>query len=232
MRNKGYIICIDGNDCTGKKTQTVNLYNRLKESNYKVALFSFPNYKSESSSLVKKYLNGDFGKDPEKINPYMVSSLFALDRISTYLKEIKPLYEDGYIIILDRYTTSNAIHQAAKFNNQEEKDEFLDWCFNYEYNELELPKPDKVFFLKMPYEISQKLNENRVNKIDNSQTKDIHESNNEYMRKSNETAMYVAEKENWDIISCLNENNELRCIDSINDEIYLDMLSEIKHNIK
>ena len=118
----------------------------------------------------------------------------------------------------DRYTTSNAVHQAGKLEG-EEKDKYLQWLFDYEYNLLGLPKPDFVFFLDVPTEVSRKLMENRNNKITGEQEKDIHEKNAEYLENSYKNALYVAKKCGWNVIECV-KDGKLRSIEDINDEIY------------
>lgn len=215
----GKIIDIEGVDGTGKETQSQLLYERLKKEGHAVKLVSFPNYNSLSSSLVKMYLNGEFGDDPEDCNVYAVSAFFAVDRFATYAKELKNFYENGGIIIMDRYTTSNMIHQASKIKDLKEKDEYLNWLWNLEFNLFKLPVPDIVILLDVKPEISQNLMRNRLNKIDNKKEKDIHEKHPEYLKESYENAMYVAEKYDWDTIDC-NDGSNIKSIEEIESLIY------------
>ena len=211
------LVVIEGVDGSGKQTQTQLLHDRLKDK-FKIRRLTFPDYNSDTSALVKMYLGGEFGNNPESVNAYASSSFYAVDRIGGYLKDWHEDYERGDFILCDRYTTSNAVHQAGKLSGKE-RDNYLDWLFDYEYKLLGLPKPDLVFFLDVPPEVSRELMKNRSNKITGESEKDIHESNADYITKSYENALYVAKKCGWNVIECV-KNGKLRSIDDINDEIY------------
>lgn len=211
------LVVIEGVDGSGKQTQTQLLHDRLKD-NFKIRRLTFPDYNSDTSALVKMYLGGEFGNKPESVNAYASSSFYAVDRIGGFLKDWHEDYERGDFILCDRYTTSNAVHQAGKLSGKE-RDDYLDWLFDYEYRLLGLPKPDLVFFLDVPPEVSRELMKNRSNKITGESEKDIHESNADYITKSYENALYVAKKCGWNVIECV-KNGKLRSIEDINDEIY------------
>ena len=154
-----------GSDASGKATQTELLYNRLLMDGYNVRKVEYPNYNSESSALVKMYLKGDFGSNPEDVNPYITSTFYAIDRYASYKTKWEEFYKSGGIIIADRYTTSNMVHQAAKYENYEDKDKFLKWLAEYEFDFYGLPRPSEVFFLNMSVDFSLNLMKNRKNKI-------------------------------------------------------------------
>ncbi len=213
------LIVIEGVDSSGKATQTKILFDTLKNSGYDVLSVEYPNYKSESSALVKMYLNGTFGKNADDVNPYTASAFFAVDRAASYITDWKKELEGGKIVIADRYTTSNLIHQASKISDIAEKDKFLDWVADFEYEKMRLPKPDLTIFLDMPVKYAKKLMEKRLNKIDNSATLDIHEADTEYLNHSYNNALYVANKFNWHKISCVKDEN-IRTIEDISNEIY------------
>ncbi|MDU7904519.1 MAG: deoxynucleoside kinase [Peptostreptococcaceae bacterium] len=216
---KGKLIIIEsGSDASGKATQTKKLFNRLEQDGYKVKKVEYPNYKSESSALVKMYLNGDFGKNAEDVDPYVASTFFAADRYASFKTEWEEFYNNGGIIIADRYTTSNMVHQASKMD-ENERDKFINWLFDYEFNLYKIPEPDCVVFLNVPIEYSKKLMENRKNKFTGEDKKDIHESDISYLSKSYENSLYIANKYNWNKINCI-ENENLRSIESIHEEIY------------
>ncbi len=219
------LVVIEGVDGSGKQTQSQMLYDRLSEK-FEIRRLTFPCYESDTSALVKMYLGGEFGTKPEDVNAYASSTFYAADRIGSYLKDWRKDYEGGKLVLCDRYTTSNAVHQAGKLCD-EEKDKFLDWLFHYEYNLLGLPKPDYVFFLDVPPDVSKKLMENRNNKITGEQEKDIHEKNSDYLEKSYNNALYVAKKCGWNVIECV-KNGKLRSIEDINDEIYNLVMSNDK----
>ncbi|MBQ6894707.1 MAG: deoxynucleoside kinase [Clostridia bacterium] len=220
MKTKDYkIIVIEGVDSSGKATQSQLLAQRLENYGKSVISVEFPNYKSDSSSVVKMYLNGDFGLDPNSVSPYAASTFFAVDRFASVNGEWKDYFSNGNIVIADRYTTSNMVHQASKMANIEEKSKFLDWLYDFEYNVLSLPQPDLVIFLDMPVENARQLMAQRANKIDNSSVKDIHERNESYLQQSYDNACFVAEKYGWKIIKCA-VDGKVRTIEDISDEIF------------
>lgn len=215
---KGKLIVIDGTDGSGKQTQTQLLYQRLLREGKKVHKVTFPDYDSPYSCFVKAYLNGEFGKEATDVSPYIASTFYALDRYASFKTKWEKFYNEGAIILCDRYITSNMIHQAAKLTD-EEKPKYLEWLLDLEYNIYKLPKPDLVFFLSMPPEFSQKLIEHRKNKITNDKIKDIHESNIRFLKNSYENALNIAQTYGWETIPCV-RNNKLLSIEEIHEAIY------------
>ena len=216
---KGKLIIIEsGSDGSGKETQTQKLIDRLSSENKNVLKVSYPNYDSPACEPVKMYLNGSFGDKASDVNPYAASTFYAIDRFASYKTNWKSFYENGGIVICDRYTTSNMVHQASKLK-ESEKDNYLDWLYNLEFNLYELPKPDLVIFLDVPPSITKKLRDNRLNKFTGEESKDIHEKDENYMRETYNNSLYIANKYNWNIINCV-ENNELLSIDKIHNKIY------------
>ena len=213
------LIIIEGTDGSGKQTQSQKLYERLVHDNLKVKKISFPDYDSDSSSLVKMYLNGDFGKKPEDVNPYTASSFYGVDRFASYKMKWEKEYTEGYYIISDRYTTSNMVHQCSKISDSKDKNDFLTWLEDFEYNKLELPKPNMVIFLNVPIDYTVNLMKNRENKITGEEKKDIHESNVQYLKNSYYNALEIAKNKGWIIVDCV-ENNEMKTIDEIHELIY------------
>lgn len=200
--SKGKLIVIEGLDSSGKETQSRLLCEHLKKSGKKVKRIEFPNYKSDSSALVRMYLGGSFGNSPDCVNAYAASTFFAADRYATYKTDFEEFLNEGGIVVADRYTTSNMIHQASKIADSEKKEAYLDWLDNFEYDLLGLPRPDKVIFLDMPMEIAEKLMAARVNKIDGSEKKDIHERNREYLKATYDAALEVSDKFRWEHVMC------------------------------
>lgn len=220
----GKIIVIEGLDGCGKQTQSEKLYQRLKDENYQVMKIAYPRYENQSSSLVKMYLSGEFGKEPSQISPYIASTFYAVDRYASYKQDYEDFYKNGGILILDRYVTANMVHQAGKIDNIEEREKFLKWLWDFEFNLFGIPVPDKVFFLNIPPEVSQKLMAERENKFSHEKQKDIHESNKEYLNKMYDSACYLINKFSWDEINCT-ENGNLRTIENIHEEIYKKTIS-------
>ena len=215
---KGKLIVIEGLDASGKATQTKLVVEKLREKNYKVMQVSFPDYESNSSALVKMYLNGELSDNADEINPYAASSFYAVDRYASFKRNWEKFYLEGGVIVADRYTTSNMIHQASKIEGVRAKNLYLDWLFDYEYKLMKLPAPNKVIFLDMPPEYSQMLMAERMNKITGQEAKDIHERDKNHLHKSYENALYVAKRFEWGHIFCVEEGN-VRTIEDINEEI-------------
>ena len=212
----GYIIVIEGTDGCGKNTQAKLLVERLEGAGRNVKLCSFPQYDSPSSAPVKMYLNGEFG-DLNSLDAYQSSVLYAVDRLCTYNKDLKEFYEAGGVIVMDRYVYSNMLHQASKIKNKTEVDSYLDWLEEFEFGYLKLPRADKVLFLDVPVEISQRLKEERAYK--SGTTKDVHEEDVNHLRNAYNSGKYVSQKYGWNVISCV-DGEELKSIEEISDLIW------------
>jgi len=215
----GILIAIDGVDASGKQTHTELLAKHFENAGKKVLRLSFPMYDCESSALVKLYLNGSFGKNAEDVDAYAASTFFAADRFATYRMNWQKDYEDSEtLIIADRYVSSNMIHQASKITDFAEKDKFLDWLYDFEFNLYKIPKPDMTVFLDMPPKYGKMLISGRNNKFSGTEKLDIHESDFSYLEKSYENAKYVAEKFSWQTVPCV-KNDKIRPIDEIQKDI-------------
>ena len=212
----GYIIVIEGTDGSGKKTQTGKLYERLLSEGYNVIMQSFPNYDSMSAGGVKMYLNGEFGSNPSDVNIYSASLFYAVDRYASYKNIWGDDYNNGTLILADRYTTSNAVHQTVKLP-KEDWDKYLEWLFHTEYEMMEIPKPDAVIYLDMDVDISQRLMSKRYNGEETK--KDVHEANVGYLKACREAALYTAEKFNWNVVKCF-DGDEPLSIEEIGNTIY------------
>lgn len=222
----GKLFVIDGTDGSGKQTQLGELKNRLDKEKVDYKVVSFPNYDSKTSTLVKMYLSGEFGTNSKEISPYIASTFYAADRYATYQTELKEYYEKGGLILADRYTTSNMIHQAGKIQDKEERDKFLKWLWDFEFNLYNLPIPTEVFFLNMPVEKSLELIANRDNKFTHNSKKDIHESDKNHLIDAYSAACDVAKDYNWYEVKCV-KDDKIRTIEDIHEEIY----NEIKKYI-
>jgi len=222
----GKLIVIEGLDSSGKQTQTELLCKALSEKGIPVKKISFPCYDSDSSALVKMYLAGKFGQNAGDVNPYAASSFYAVDRYASFKTDWSEHYNRGGIVVADRYTTSNMIHQAGKISDLGERDKYLKWLYEYEFAYLGLPKPDKVLFLEMPPEVSERLMKERANKITGESEKDIHEKDKSHLENSYNSALYVAEKFGWTRVSCVCDG-KLRTIDDIHEEVLAYALKEV-----
>ena len=223
----GKLFVIDGTDGSGKQTQFDLLKKHLDEDGIYYKTASFPNYDSPSSSLVKMYLSGEFGENAKDVSPYIASTFYAADRYATFQKEYKKYYEEDGIILADRYTTANMVHQAGKINDEKEREKFLNWLFDLEFNLYGLPVPSKVFFLNMPPEKVKELIKNRENKFTHNEKKDIHERDRKHLEEAYNAACDLAKKYNWNEIKCVKEN-VLRTRENIHEEIYKIVYDEIQ----
>ena len=219
------LISIEGTDGCGKQTQTEKLKEYLKEKGYDVIRQSFPNYESESSGPVKMYLSGEVGDAKNGLDSYQGSSLYAVDRLCTMAK-LKDFYKDGGIIIFDRYVQSNMIHQAGKIKDEKERDKFLEWVDDFEFEKLKLPRPDLIIFLDLPLEISQRL-ANQRQTLKNGKAKDIHESEKSHLQDAHNAGKYVAKKYGWVVIKC-DKDGDIRSIE----DIHKDIVKEVEKVLK
>lgn len=209
------LIIIEGLDGSGKSTQTQLLEDALKNDNIEYRKIKLPDYDSPSSTLVKMYLGGEFGKSADSVNAYAASAFYATDRYSSYMLDWKKDYLSGKVIIADRYATSNSIYQMEKLP-LEQWDSYLEWSADFEYEKLGIPKPDLVIFLDMPIEVSQKLMTSRYGGDENK--KDVHEANVEFLKKCRKAALYTAEKQDWTVIQC-SDGEKPYSIEEIHEQI-------------
>ena len=215
----GKLFVIDGTDGSGKQTQFNKLKERLEAEGVNLRVVSFPNYEHESSSLVKMYLRGEFGENAQEVSPYIASTFYAADRYATFQTGYKKFYEEGGVILADRYTTANMVHQAGKIKDKAEREKFLDWLWDFEFNLYGLPVPTKSFFLNMPTEYAVKLMENRENKFTHETKKDIHERDKQHLLDAYNAACDLVQKYDWHEVKCV-KDEKIRSIEDIHEEIY------------
>lgn len=212
---KGKLIVIEGLDGSGKATQAKLLAEHLTAQGLQVRQVTFPDYASDSSALVKMYLAGQFGQKPDDVNAYAASSFYAVDRYASYKMNWGAFYEQGGVVIADRYTTSNAVHQCSKLL-PEQWQSFLAWLFDYEFRLLGLPAPDKVVYLQVDPAVSQRLMTQRYHGDESK--KDVHEKDREYLARSRQAAEYCARQLGWATVHCTN-NDTMRSIEEIRQEV-------------
>ena len=212
---KGLLV-LEGLDGSGKSTQFDRLLQRLHLEGHTSKGISFPDYEEESSSLVRMYLNGEFGADADSVNAYAASSFYAVDRYASYKNHWQADYEAGTLIVAARYVTSNAIYQMAKLQ-KERWEEYLSWLFDYEYNRLQLPKPDCVLFLDMPPQVSQRLLSKRYG--GDESRRDLHERDEAYLLRCREAALFAADLLGWAVIPCARQGQPLP-VETIHEAIY------------
>lgn len=219
---RGTLIVFEGTDGSGKSTQFKLLCDRLKAQGTDFQRLVFPQYDQPSSALLRMYLGGEFGTHPSDVNPYAASMFYAVDRYAAWKKVWGAGYEAGGLVLSDRYTTSNAVHQGGKLSEAEQP-AFFDWLFDLEYRKMGLPQPDAVVYLDMPTEQSVRLLRSRE---DATHTKaDIHEVDAQYLALCRQTALRAVAHYGWRRISCVDQQGNIRSIEDIHQEIW-DVLTE------
>ena len=213
----GKLIVIEGTDGSGKSTQFRLMAERLEKENHPFRRLVFPRYSEESSALIRMYLGGAFGSKPGDVNAYAASAFYAVDRYASYKQDWGKWYEEGGLILSDRYTTSNAVHQASKVDAAE-RPEFLRWLYEFEYDRLALPRPDLVIYLDVPTDCTEKLLRHR--EADTNTRADIHEQDMDYLATCRRSGRAAAEYYGWTVINCVEGCCNMRSIEDIHEEIY------------
>ena len=213
----GTLIVFEGTDGSGKSTQFQKLCQRVTQTGRDFQKLVFPQYSEPSSALIRMYLNGEFGPHPEDVNPYAASAFYAVDRYASYKKVWGTYYERGGLILTDRYTTSNAVHQTVKCPPQE-RGEFLRWLDDFEHTKLGLPRPDLVLYLDMPTDQAVALLRRR--EADTHTHADIHELDTAYLASCRESALQAAQLLGWKVIPCVDASGTLRPVESIQEEVW------------
>ncbi len=212
----GKLIVIEGTDGSGKSTQFKLLTSRLEAENHRFQKLVFPQYAEPSSALIRMYLGGEFGTNPSDVNAYAASAFYAVDRYASFKKVWGQWYENGGLVVSDRYTTSNAVHQASKAPPEHQQD-FLQWLYDFEYTKLGLPKPDLILYLDVPTDFTEAMMRRR--EADTNTHADIHEQDLSYLATCRRTGKAAAEYYGWTVIQCV-QDGKMRSIEDIHQEIY------------
>ncbi|MCL2820669.1 MAG: thymidylate kinase [Oscillospiraceae bacterium] len=216
----GKLIVFEGIDGSGKSTQFEMMCKRLSDEERQFKRLVFPRYSEPSSALIKMYLNGEFGDSPDSVNAYAASSFYAVDRYASFAQDWRDYYNNGGLILTDRYTTSNALHQGAKIPAVK-REHFFKWLYDYEFNLIGLPAPDIVIYMDITAEFAATRLKRRQTETGTSA--DIHENDMVYLNNCAESGRHAAEIYNWQRISCVNNGDE-RDFNEIHTEIY-DLIS-------
>jgi len=225
---QGKLIIIEGSDGSGKATQSRKLMERMAAEGFDVQGVTFPDYDSPSSALIKMYLGGDFGEQADSVSPYIASTFYTADRYASFKMGWETFYQSGGIIISDRYTTSNMVHQGAKIDDSTERQTFFDWLADYEYRMFGLPEPDCVIFLDVSPSVSQAWTVNRKSKMDGTEEQDIHERDRSHLERAYDTACEVSERFGWQRISAV-EDGEILGINEIHERVWESVKRILSH---
>lgn len=212
----GKLIVIEGTDGSGKSTQFRLLTDRLESEQVKFQKLVFPQYSEPSSALIRMYLGGEFGKSPSDVNAYAASAFYSVDRYASYRKVWGKWYEAGGLVVSDRYTTSNAVHQASK-EPEDKREDFLNWLYDFEYDKLGLPRPDLVIYLDVPTDFTEKMLRHR--ETETHTQADIHEQDTQYLATCRRMGRAAAEHYGWTVIRCVRDG-AMRSMEDIHEEIY------------
>jgi len=221
---KGKLIVLEGIDGSGKSSQYRRLCARMENDGIDYNHIVFPRYDKDSSALIRMYLKGEFGEKPSDVSAYAASTFYAVDRFASYRSDWGKIYENGGLIISDRYTTSNAVHQGSKLGN-EQLPEFFDWLADLEYVKMGLPRPDLVIYLDVDIETSLRRMEKR--QLSTSTSADIHEKDVAYLSRCLEVAGIACEHFGWLRVPYLKDGAE-RDVDEKNSQIYEIVKSYLK----
>ena len=212
----GKLIVIEGTDGSGKSTQFHLLTSRLEQEQVAFQKLVFPRYSEPSSALIRMYLGGEFGTSPNSVNAYAASTFYAVDRYASYKMDWGQWYENGGLVVSDRYTTSNAVHQASK-EPEEKREAFLTWLYDLEYGKLGLPQPDLILYLDVPTDFTETMMRRREQ--DTHTHADIHEQDLAYLAACRQSGKAAAEFYGWKVIQCV-KDGAMRSIEDIHEEIY------------
>lgn len=223
-----FLFIIEGIDGSGKTTQVRLLKNAMEKNGMDVRQLKFPNYDDESCALVKMYLRGDFGTDADSVNAFAASSFYAVDRFASFKKHWERLYENGTVLVSDRYVSSNIVHQGSKFRTEEEFAYYCSWLYDFEYDKLALPKPTAVFFLDVPPEVANANIDTR--EAAGGQSRDIHEMKYEYLQRCYASGIKACDKLDFIRIKCLDSNGRMRTKEKISEDILYYVSELMKHS--
>jgi dTMP kinase len=216
VRLLGRLIVFEGIDGSGKSTQSRIVRERLENSGIRFRSVTFPRYDKPSAALIKMYLGGEFGTDPSDVNPYAASCFYAVDRYASFKQDWKDYYTDGGLIVTDRYTTSNAIHQGSKLP-EAEREGFFRWLYDFEFNLMGLPRPDAVIYMDIPFELALRRIAERD--LATGSTGDIHEKDRTYLEHCCQCGRQAADYFGWRCVSSVKDGTE-RTVNDINNEIF------------
>ena len=212
----GKIIVFEGTDGSGKSTQFKRLCARVSQEGKPFRQLVFPRYEQPSSALIRMYLGGELGREPGDVNPYAASAFYSVDRYASYRKVWGKWYEEGGLVVSDRYTTSNAVHQTSK-EPEDKREDFLNWLYDFEYDKLGLPRPDLVIYLDVPTDFTEKMLRHRESETHTHA--DIHEQDMQYLATCRRMGRAAAEHYGWTVIRCVRDG-AMRSMEDIHEEIY------------
>ena len=216
----GKLIVFEGIDGSGKSTQFELICKRLSDEEQQFKRIVFPRYSEPSSALIKMYLNGDFGDKPDSVNAYAASSFYAVDRYASFVQDWREYYKNGGLILTDRYTTSNALHQGAKIT-ADKREHFFKWLYDYEFDLIGLPAPDLVIYMDIDIELTATRLVRRQTETGTSA--DIHENDLVYLKSCAQSGKQAAKQFNWHCIQCVKDG-----VERDKEEIHVEIYSTVK----
>lgn len=213
-KKTGRLIVIDGSDGSGKATQAALLLKRLRKEGYRARTLDFPRYEANLfGALIGECLAGEHG-DFAALDPRIASVLYAADRFESK-GTIEEWLREGCVVVLDRYVSSNQIHQGGKISDPKRRSLFLDWLDWMEFGVFGLPRPDAIIHLHVPTEMSRRLllEKEATDKkpyLRGGKKQDVVETNGKYLEDSRESALRLVRKRNdWHQVECTRKGSML-----------------------
>ena len=211
----GRLIVLEGIDGSGKGTQLRLLCRALESEGVPFRTLDFPRYGNRSCALAEAYLQGAFGSRPGDVNAYTAATFFAVDRAASFLEDWGDWWRSGGLLVANRYTTSNVIHQGSKLP-EGEREAFFRWLYDFEFSKLGLQKPDIVLYLDVPLEIAEA--QRRRREAETNTSADIHEADRSYLASCRACGLHAAELLGWRRVDCARDGS-MRSVEDIHREI-------------
>lgn len=180
---KGLLICIEGIDGSGERTNARLLVKKLKKEGYKVSSISFPDYTTPIGKEIKRFFQGKHDYTPE-----VRQCLFAANRWERK-SDIEKWLNEGRIVIANRYTPSGLVYGLAN-------DLDLEWMMNLERG---LPPADMVIVI----DVSVDTHFQRTTK------RDVYEKDRSFLERVRTVYLDLAKKFKWKVVDGERQVNEV-----------------------
>lgn len=222
IKTRGKLIVIDGIDGSGKATQTKALVERLIREGHETEMIDFPRYEQNFfGEFIGECLAGEYG-DFVGLDPHIASVVYAADRFESK-KQIEEWLSEGKVVVVDRFVSSNMLHQGGKIRSDDERRTFLEWLDKMEHEVFGIPRPDMIIYLHVPVAVTQARLKAQTERGEKQYTKgkvDLSEQDAQYQENARQSAVkIIGEHNTWHMIECA-EGEKLHTIEEIHEEVY------------